>query len=740
MTKAFRLNVLCASLALAMAGTAMAANTDQDRVWIKFKQGGRGNVEQAVAAGGGRIHHKFDNLDAMAVSMPRQALNGLRNNPNVEYIEEDVVRQPMAQTVPYGIPMVQAPEAWAAGGDGTGILVCVIDSGVNANHEDLGNITGGYPTGWNSDTCGHGTHVAGSIAALNNSTGVVGVAPNVSFYMVQVFSGSSCGWSYSSTLVDAANRCAQQGTSLGKRVVINMSLGGGGSSTTESNAFQSLYDSGNVLSIAAAGNDGNSTMSYPASYSSVVSVAAIDANKAKADFSQYNSAVELSAPGVGILSTMPFTDASVSVAGSSYMVAAMDGTFQGSRSGALVDGGRCASAGAWSGKVVLCERGDIAFADKMTNVQNGGGVAAIIYNNVSGGFGGTLNGASSTIPTVSMSQEDGQYLVGNQIGSTAAVSTVMQSPASGYGSMDGTSMATPHVAGAAAAVWSSNPTATAAEVRAALTSTAEDLGTAGRDNNFGYGLIRTANAIAALGGGGGGGGGGGEEPPPSGNELANGVAVGNLSTSTGGELQYTMTVPAGASDLSFAISGGSGDADLYVKFGSAPTSSSYDCRPYLTGNSETCSFATPQAGTYYVMLKAYSSFSGVSLVGSYSEGSGGGGGTEPTFFENTGNYTIADRKTVESPISVARSGNAPSTLTVNVDIKHTYIGDLKVDLIAPDGSSYNLHNRTGGSADNIIGSYTVNASSEVANGTWKLRVYDAARGDTGYIDSWSLQF
>ena len=184
--------------------------------------------------------------------------------------------------------------------------------------------------------------------------------------------------------------------------------------------------------------------------------------------------------------------------------------------------------------------------------------------------------------------------------------------------------------------------------------------------------------------------------------------------------------------------GGTGDADLYVKFGSAPTTSSYDCRPYLGGNAETCNMPTATAGTWYVMVRAYSTFSGVSLTGSYTTG---GGGTEPSFFQNTNNYTIADNATIESPISVSgRSGNAPSTLRVAVDIKHTYIGDLKVDLIAPDGSVYVLHNRSGGSADNINTTYTVNASSEVANGTWKLRVNDNASQDTGYIDSWSLTF
>ncbi len=509
MIKATRLNALCAGIALAMAGSTFAADGDSARVWVKFTPGSKGNVESALRAAGGRVHHTFDDLGAFAISVPPQALNGLRNNPNVEYIEEDAVRFPMAQTMPWGIPMVQAPDAWALGGDGTGVLVCVIDSGINAQHEDLGNITGGYPNGWNSDTCGHGTHVAGSIAALNNSTGVVGVAPNVSFYIVQVFSGSSCGWSYSSSLIDAANRCAQQGTAQGKRVVINMSLGGGTSSTTEKNGFQNLYNSGNVLSIAAAGNDGNTRMSYPASYDSVMSVAAIDSTKTLASFSQRNSQVEIAAPGVDVLSTMPFTEAAVTVSGQSFMVSSMEGTYQGSASAALVDGGRCTSTdGAWSGKVVLCERGDIAFADKNTNVQNSGGKATIIFNNEPGSFGGTLNGAASTIPSVSMSQEDGQFLRANRIGSTASVSTVFTSPANGYGLMSGTSMATPHVSGVAAAVWSTSPTASNDEVRAALTLTAEDLGSAGRDSSYGYGLVRTADAIMALAGNGGGGGGG----------------------------------------------------------------------------------------------------------------------------------------------------------------------------------------------------------------------------------------
>ncbi|MGW7454253.1 S8 family serine peptidase [Streptomyces sp. NPDC054787] len=110
-------------------------------------------------------------------------------------------------------------------------------------------------------------------------------------------------------------------------------------------------------------------------------------------------------------------------------------------------------------------------------------------------------------------------------------------------------------------------------------------------------------------------------------------------------------------------------------------------------------------------------------------------------FENTTDFAIGDNTTVESPITVSGvTGNAPATLKVGVNIVHTYIGDLKVDLIAPDGTVYTVHNRAGGSADNISQVYTVNASAEVANGTWKLRVNDNAGGDTGKIDSWNLTF
>ncbi|NUS65863.1 MAG: trypsin-like serine protease [Saccharothrix sp.] len=120
------------------------------------------------------------------------------------------------------------------------------------------------------------------------------------------------------------------------------------------------------------------------------------------------------------------------------------------------------------------------------------------------------------------------------------------------------------------------------------------------------------------------------------------------------------------------------------------------------------------------------------------------GGTQPPgkVFENLDNVTIPDAgAAVYSNVTVSGvTGNAPSTLKVGVDIKHTYSGDLVIDLVAPDGSTYRVKNSSNSSTPNVVTTYTVNASSEVANGTWRLKVQDVYSQDTGYIDAWRLTF
>ncbi|MBN2388140.1 MAG: S8 family serine peptidase [Anaerolineales bacterium] len=516
---------LLVAITLSLLGPTTASSAaDQVRVFVQFQPGRRGTVEQSLHGVGAQFHYAFDDLDAFVVSVPANALQGLSRNPNVVLVEEDAPRYPVAtrasqgaapaaagsQVVPYGIDMVQARDVWDVDRDdvvdagaptGAGITVCIIDSGLYTGHEDLSGVSvSGYASAgdWNVDRNGHGTHVAGTITAMNNSLGVVGVLPGTAnLYIVKVF-GEGGEWVYASTLIDAANRCAANGAR-----VISMSLSGTRASTTERRGFDKLYSQG-VLSIAAASNDAGTSYAYPASYASVVSVAAIDETMLVADFSQQNDQVELAAPGVGVLSTVPYLDSSLlTVGGLDYAANHIEFSARGSASGALVNGGLCDSVGAWSGQIVLCERGVISFYEKVINVQNGGGAAVVIYNNAPGNFLGTLGeGSTSVIIGISLSQEDGQYLVANQLGSVASVTSEWIYPSNNYEYYDGTSMATPHVSAVAALIWSANPTATNAEIREALTATAFDLGPAGRDNAYGYGLVQAADALAYLGGGG----------------------------------------------------------------------------------------------------------------------------------------------------------------------------------------------------------------------------------------------
>jgi serine protease len=307
------------------------------------------------------------------------------------------------------------------------------------------------------------------------------------------------------------------------------------------------------------------------------------------------------------------------------------------------------------------------------------------------------------------------------------ITSAWHTGSSATNTISGTSMASPHVAGVAALYLAVNPTATPAQVTSAIINAATPNKVTGAQTGSPNRLLYSFFGSAPP-----------PPPPPPGGTLTNGVAVTGLAATTGNSLNYTMAVPAGATNLRFATSGGTGDMDMYVKFGSAPTDTVYDCRPYANGNTETCNITTAQAGTYHVRLKAYSSFSGVSLTGSYTTG-GGGGGTQT--YSNGTDVAIGDNTTVNSPIVVSgRSGNAPSNASVTVAIVHTYQGDLKVDLVAPDGTLYNIHNRTGGSADNVNKTVSLNLSSEALNGTWNLRVNDNAGGDTGYINSWSVTF
>lgn len=502
---------------LSLSLSASSGLAAVERVIVGFQPGNGNAVRGAVSNGQGRVVLDLSHHGALAVEIPSRALKGLEKNPNVVYVEEDVRRYPMAEVTPYGIPMVQANDpALTQPTSSNSKTVCIIDSGYDDGHPDLnGNNPvhtydrgrGRYKgTGWSyTDENGHGTHVAGTIAALgNNAQGVVGVnSQGINLVIVKVFGAD--GWAYSSSLVAAHDVCAANGADI-----TNMSLGGGGPTSAEQTAFANS----SMLNIAAAGNDGTTGFSYPASYTSVVSVAALDSNRNLASFSQRNSEVDVAAPGVGVKSTVPRgfgSEAAVSSEAGVFQGLAMEGSPNGSATGILVDCGLgdaiCAANG---GAICLIERGEISFAAKVSSCEAGGGSAAILYNNEPGVLSGTLGGTASQIVALGISQADGALLA-TAIGNSVSVNL----GPSDYDTYDGTSMATPHVAGVAALVWS-QPAVMAcskSDIRSALEASAVDLGAPGRDDGFGHGLVQAKAAVDYLGTDCGNGGGGQNQAP-----------------------------------------------------------------------------------------------------------------------------------------------------------------------------------------------------------------------------------
>jgi serine protease len=653
----------------------MKAGETYDRFIVKFNRDTmtRGNSLQAranvlSAAGRGLGLSRVQELrqtatGATVVSTERgltqaEAESFMRSMAgSAEYVEIDRLNKPMmtpndpSYSQQWGYndsdAGIRANEAWDTA-TGAGVVVAVLDTGITSHPDLNANVIAGYdfiadtavsndgngrdsdpsdPGDWvSANQCGgthaaqasswHGTHVAGTIAAItNNGVGVAGTAFNAKIMPLRVL--GTCG-GYDSDIADAiiwASGGSVSGVpaNANPAEVINLSLGGSGAcgATTQS-AINTAVANGTTLAIAAGNDNVNVSNASPANCNSVIAVASITNTGARSSFSNYGSLIDIAAPGSSIYST--------------------------------------------------------------------------------------LNSGSTTPGSAT------------------------------YASYSGTSMATPHVAGVIALAQSIATTPkTPAQIEALIKANVRPFPVT-PSQTIGPGILDAKKVVDAV---------NGTTPPPTGGTLTNGMPVTGLSAATGASLNYTMAVPAGATNLKFVTSGGTGDLDMYVKFGSAPTDTSYDCRPYANGNAETCNIATAQAGTYYVRLKAYTTFSGASLTGSYT--AGGGGGTQT--YTNTTDYAIGDNTTVDSPITVSgRTGNASATASVSVNIVHTYQGDLKVDLVAPDGSLYNIHNRTGAGNDNVVKTVTLNLSSELLNGTWKLRVNDNAAGDTGYINQWSVTF
>ncbi|AST91496.1 S8 family peptidase [Sutcliffiella cohnii] len=272
---------------------------------IGFKTGIDSNAKKSVTTAGGSVLHEFQYMNVLHIELPEKAVAALKNNPNVEFIEHNAEVQTYAQTTPWGVTHINAHRAHSSGVTGSGVKVAILDTGIHASHPDL-NVRGGasFISGESNpyiDSNGHGTHVAGTVAALNNTVGVLGVAYNAELYAVKVLSASGSG-----TLSGIAQ--GVEWSIANKMDVINMSLGGSSGSTALQRAVDNAYRN-NIVVVAAAGNSGaqgnRNTIGYPARYSSVIAVGAVDSNNNRASFSSVGSELEVMAPGVSILSTVP---------------------------------------------------------------------------------------------------------------------------------------------------------------------------------------------------------------------------------------------------------------------------------------------------------------------------------------------------------------------------------------------------------------------------------------------------
>lgn len=419
----------------------------------------------------------------------------LHNTPGVRYAELDGIARKMAQSTPYGIAMVKAPAFWTRFGRGGGVRIAVLDTGLDMTHPDLPTATmaQSFVAGLSVDDIDqHGSHVAGTAMALDNTVGVVGVAPQAQLLVAKVLNNEGFGnWS---EIISGINWSVANNAR-----VINMSLSGPTAPQSVKDACDAALAAG-ALVVAAAGNDGDNSNEYPGAFPSVMAVAAVDQNRAWADFSNFRPDISVAAPGVGVLSTVPLSSVTVTWGANSRPANHILGTPLRAYTGRVYDCGEGSFFLDFPDQV----RGEIALIRRsfwtdfigvdyvIENAWDAGAYAVIIANNTAGSFTADM-GYSTFRPGVTVSQADGNTI--RALGNGATVTIGQSSSGHDYDYFDGTSMATPHVSGAAALLFSAFAPAPALPplppqtIRYVLERTASDAGTPGRDNYFGHGII-----------------------------------------------------------------------------------------------------------------------------------------------------------------------------------------------------------------------------------------------------------
>jgi subtilisin family serine protease len=294
-----------------MVFISQAQGESKARKIVVFKEGiDEATKEDLINRAGGEKIKDLKIIRGKAVWLTPQAEKNLAKRAEVLRIDPDVevyalenvkikgVKPQPAQTLTWNIDRVDAEISWGIS-TGDPVKVGVIDTGIDLNHPDLkANIKGGYnainPLKSYNDDNGHGTHVAGIIAALNNNIGVVGVGPKIDLYAIKVLNASGSG--YLSDVIEGLDWAVANGMQ-----VVNMSLGTSQDVQSFHDAILNAYNAGVVI-VAAAGNSGGA-VSYPAAYPEVIAVSATDQNNQIASWSSRGPAVDLAAPGVSIYST-----------------------------------------------------------------------------------------------------------------------------------------------------------------------------------------------------------------------------------------------------------------------------------------------------------------------------------------------------------------------------------------------------------------------------------------------------
>ncbi len=285
---------------LLMTVKAGVGNSGSRKI-VVFKKGilNEEAQDELILRTGGVKLKNLDLIGAKVVWLPSKAAEqALLTHPGILRIDDDVEVFALEQVLPWGISRIRANQAWTYT-TGNGIKVGIIDTGIQLDHPDLAsNIKGGYnainPKKTANDDNGHGTHVAGIVAAINNSIGVVGASHQAWLYAIKVLNANGSG--YLSDVIEGIEWAINNNLS-----VINLSLGTSSDVQSFHDAIIAAKNAGLVV-VAAAGNNGG-TVLYPARYPEAIAVSAIDQNNVIASWSNRGPEIDLAAPGVNIYST-----------------------------------------------------------------------------------------------------------------------------------------------------------------------------------------------------------------------------------------------------------------------------------------------------------------------------------------------------------------------------------------------------------------------------------------------------